>query len=148
MHNNWPKFQYLGVSCAFNFLFRKLKILKFGPIIVFIIYPYGVGTAPNWVFFQARKVFSLCKTLIRQMHRQDPGEIWARVQPPNPEPARQPTKYRTTHPPRQMCGNNWPPPRCMKPHPTRTQQTKNGHAQPPTTRSKNPGPEHPQHIDG
>ncbi|KAF9511301.1 hypothetical protein BS47DRAFT_1363920 [Hydnum rufescens UP504] len=40
------------------------------------------------------------------MHQQDPGEIWACAQPPDPEPAQQPTKYRTTHPPRWVCGNS------------------------------------------
>ncbi|KAF9520259.1 hypothetical protein BS47DRAFT_1357490 [Hydnum rufescens UP504] len=139
---------------------------------VFIIYPYGVGTAPNWVLFRARKVPALNSSDCTQ-HRgarskqngatHPPGRVCGTIRffpfvkprsnectdktpvkygpmrsHPNPEPARQPTKYRTTHPPRRMCGNNWPPPRCMKPHPTRTQQTKNGHAQPPATLIQEP----------
>ncbi|KAF9505317.1 hypothetical protein BS47DRAFT_1368155 [Hydnum rufescens UP504] len=59
---------------------------------------------------------------------------------PDPESARQRTRCRTTPAAAGVVSL-----RCMKPHPTRTQprsKTKNGHAQPPATQSKNPTPEH------
>ncbi|KAF9505114.1 hypothetical protein BS47DRAFT_1368319 [Hydnum rufescens UP504] len=108
---------------------------------VFIIYPYGVGTVPNWVLFRARKVLAL-NSSDRTQHRgarskqngatHPPGQVCGTIRffpfvkprsdectdktpakygpvhsHPDPEPARQPTKYRTTHPLRRMCGNNW-----------------------------------------
>ncbi|KAF9516804.1 hypothetical protein BS47DRAFT_1360033 [Hydnum rufescens UP504] len=107
---------------------------------VFIIYPYGVGTAPNWAFFRAQKVPALnssdhtqhrgarskqngathppgrvCGTIrffpfVKPQSNECTDKTLAKYGPvrshPDPEPAQQPTKYRTTHLLRQMCGNN------------------------------------------
>ncbi|KAF9508088.1 hypothetical protein BS47DRAFT_1366178 [Hydnum rufescens UP504] len=78
------------------------------------------------------------------------GDIWAHAQPHKTLMLDYPQYNDATHLPKQVPPlHDTPPsevsPRCTKPHLTRTQprsKTKNGHVQPPATRSKNPMPEH------
>ncbi|KAF9510121.1 hypothetical protein BS47DRAFT_1364812 [Hydnum rufescens UP504] len=85
------------------------------------------------------------------------GNIWAHAQPCKTSMLDYPQYNDATHLPKWVpLLHDTPPgkvqdeyehvsPQCTKPHPTRTQprsKTKNGHAQPPATHSKNPTPEH------
>ncbi|KAF9518704.1 hypothetical protein BS47DRAFT_1358766 [Hydnum rufescens UP504] len=144
--NHWTMLKLISKTRRYPFILPPEclhMILKFGPIIVFIIYPYGVGTAPNWVFFRAQKVPAL-NSSDRTQHRgarskqkgatHPPGQFFPFVEPQSDECT---DKTQTTHPLSGCVVTTGHPPRCMKPHLNKNTANKKRHAQPPATRSKN-----------